>query len=88
MQQELQAPESTQDGTTGHTYRATEGEEEFKKHVLGEGRVPGHQVDKALQGPPAALNELPVGWSRESTGSPHSQQSPDPEQASKQLIRG
>lgn len=26
--------------------------------------MPGHQVDEALQGPPAALDELPVGWRR------------------------
>lgn len=63
------------------TYWATERQEELKERVLGEGRVPGHQVDEALQGPPAALDKLPVGWRRAQL--PQGRQRPQSEQASR-----
>lgn len=47
------------------THGAAEGQEELEDPVLGEGRVPGHQVDKALQRPPPGLDELPVGWGQD-----------------------
>lgn len=43
------------------THGAAEGQEQLEHHVLGEGGVPGHQVNEALQGSPPGFDELPVG---------------------------
>lgn len=42
------------------THGAAEAQEQPKDLVLRDGRVPGHQVDEALQRPPPRLDELPV----------------------------
>lgn len=42
------------------THGTAEGQEQLEDDILGEGWVPGHQVNEALQSSPPSFDEFPV----------------------------